>query len=274
MITFKNITTIPELEQVQRLEEEVWEMAPVPIHQTLTAIKNGGIMIGAYVNDYLIGFNYSFPGFENGKTYLCSHMMGIQPQYQGRGIGRQLKLKQRNIALKQGYSKITWTYDPLESVNGYLNLTKLRGIGAVYIENCYGELNDSLNKGLPTDRFKVEWFIGSGHVEMEQPWLDEFTYSNDHSLFDNEITSEGLPKLREKEVVQLEENDHWWVPLPEKFQHIKKADPSLALDWRLKTRKAFQALLRAGFVASKIVKQRNSDVHFYLFVRKEQLLLG
>ena len=104
MITYKTLTTLEDIQRTQQLERDVWDMSPIPTHQTLTAIKNGGIMIGAFHQEHLIGFLYSFPGFQNDKPYLCSHMMGILPEYQSKGIGEQLKRIQRQQALNQGYT--------------------------------------------------------------------------------------------------------------------------------------------------------------------------
>src|SRR5699024_188214 len=117
-----------EMEAVYELETRIWETEIVPPHQTITVVRNGGLMLGAYDGEKLIGFSYSFPGFANDERYLCSHMLGIHPDYRSRGIGRQLKEVQLKTARSMGYKKITWTFDPLETRNAYLNLSKLRGI--------------------------------------------------------------------------------------------------------------------------------------------------
>ena len=159
MVVIRELTTLAEMEEVQVIEHKVWGMPPIPTHQTLTAVKNGGIMIGAYDGDKMVGFSYGFPGFKDGKIYLCSHMLGIDAAYRSQGIGERLKWKQREIAIAKGYDRMHWTYDPLETRNGYLNLTKLNGICDTYIENCYGEMDDEFNKVLPSDRFEVHWYL-------------------------------------------------------------------------------------------------------------------
>src|SRR4051812_15600102 len=103
-ISIRRLETVPELKQVQELEIAVWQDAPLPIHQTITAIKNGGLVLGAFIKDKLVGFSYAFPGFSKGKVYLCSHMLGILQVYQGLGIGAALKQAQKEAAIKQGYS--------------------------------------------------------------------------------------------------------------------------------------------------------------------------
>jgi predicted GNAT superfamily acetyltransferase len=168
MIETRELKTIAEMEQVQELENKVWGAEIVPTHQTLTAVKNGGIIVGAFAGQQLVGFSYGFAGFHNGKSYLCSHMLGIDQPYRSKGIGAMLKLKQREIAIEKGYDRMQWTYDPLETRNAYLNLTKLNGICDTYIENCYGEMKDGLNKGLPSDRFEIHWHLTSPYVIDKQ----------------------------------------------------------------------------------------------------------
>jgi predicted GNAT superfamily acetyltransferase len=124
-VTIKLLKTLEEVRDMEKLERDVWKMDPIPNHQTLTAAKNGGILLGAYAGDEIVGFNYGFPGFRSPNVYLCSHMTGVYPNYQKRGLGRLLKEKQHETALEYGYSLITWTFDPLESLNANLNLLQI-----------------------------------------------------------------------------------------------------------------------------------------------------
>lgn len=81
-------------------------MPTIPLHQTMTAVKNGGLIIGAYDGDKLVGFSYGFAGFTEGEPYLCSHMLGIHPDYRSQKIGEQLKLRQRELAIDMGYLRM------------------------------------------------------------------------------------------------------------------------------------------------------------------------
>jgi predicted GNAT superfamily acetyltransferase len=287
-ISIKQLSTIEELQKVQILEQDIWQMEPIPLHQTLTAIKNGGVMLGAFEGSKLIGYNYGFSGFDEGRSYLCSHMMGISKSYQKKGLGKALKLKQREVAIRLGYSSICWTYDPLESINAYLNLSKLHGIGEAYIENCYGELNDSLNQGLPSDRFRVHWYIRSKHVKAEgtEAILPEQLSSvpKNRILLSYHMNSQDLPELNDyssiepiKQKILSKHQDQqelmgFWLPIPDNFQILKRIDHSLALDWRLKTREIIQLMIKEGYVAATL-KKTNQGVHYYLFVPKKALNL-
>ena len=192
-IEIRTLHTFADMKKIQQLEKLVWNMEPLPIHQTITATKNGGLILGAFLAEELVGFSYSFAGFNKNQSYLCSHMLGIHPNHQEKGIGAKLKQAQKELAREMGYDLIVWTYDPLETRNGYLNLTKLNAICSTYIENCYGEMEDNLNNGLPSDRFKVEWWINSPHV-TEQYSPDT---SREQFVFQYEETEDGFPKLKE-----------------------------------------------------------------------------
>lgn len=256
-----------EMEQIQELESKVWGTAPIPTHQTLTAVKNGGIMIGAYDGEKLIGFSYGFAGFQNGKGYLCSHMLGIEESYRSQGIGEMLKRKQREIAIEKGYDRMQWTYDPLETRNGYLNLTKLNGICDTYIENCYGEMNDGFNKGLPSDRFEVHWHLTSPYVARKQAPNIE----NPVPISTLSFNDAGLPKFVPGNVEELTEKVYS-LAVPSNFQKLKATSQELAMDWRFQTRRQFQRLFRAGYAAVRL--QPYIKHAEYFFVKKETLELG
>ncbi|WP_019121611.1 GNAT family N-acetyltransferase [Brevibacillus massiliensis] len=268
----KLLQTIDELKEVQQLEREVWQMDPIPVHQTLTAIKNGGMILGGFDQDKLVGFNYGFPGFAGGKVHLCSHMLGILPAYRGRGLGEALKWGQREWALAQGYRLITWTFDPLESVNGYLNFGKLRGISQTYVRDCYGSMSDALNHGLPSDRLLVEWWIDSPHVKErpEIPPADEA----DLQEVAWKLTEQGYPYLTDDVVSEVHaDKEAAYIPIPVQFQQLKRTDFSLALDWRLKTRALMETLFAKGYVAAGVVRLPGQPVQYYAAVKRDRLTI-
>lgn len=263
-IEIRELHTNEEMKLVQKLDDTVWKGDSIPTHQTITAIKNGGIMVGAFLQEELVGFSYSFAGFLNGKSYLCSHSMGIHPDHRNKGIGSRLKAAQKKAAQEMGYHLITWTYDPLETRNGYLNLSKLRAICSTYEENCYGELDDGLNSGLPTDRFKVEWWINSEHVNGEPLNVPDAKH-----MFSWTLTDNGLPALANIDFTL--HNEPVLVPVPANFQALKSQDSGLALDWRMKTRDIFQTLFGQGYTAVLLRKTSKEPVHYYVLVKKASI---
>lgn len=258
--------TNEEMRLVQDLERTVWGMDPIPTHHTVTAVKNGGIMLGAFDKEELVGFSYGFAGFAEDQPYLCSHMLGVHPEYQLMGIGKMLKDAQLETARDMGYDLITWTFDPLESRNAYLNMSKLYGICNTYLENCYGEMDDGLNKGLPTDRFQVSWWINSERVtEKWSPTLSKYDCP-----FTVGTTEKGNPVLHSEEDALDLNCEGIEIPIPQHFQLIKASEPELAMDWRLKTRAIFQQLFSAGY-ALVGVNRTSGNVHYYQCVKKESI---
>ncbi|MCK9910687.1 hypothetical protein MXD81_16180, partial [Microbacteriaceae bacterium K1510] len=234
-ISFRKLTEKAELQELEALEEAVWSKSSViPLHMTLTLHKFGGLFLGAFDGDKMIGFLYSFPGFFDGEPNLCSHMLGFLPDYRKRGLGVAMKWLQREESLQAGHQKIVWTYDPLETVNAYVNIAKLGGIVRTYLPNCYGELNDAMNRGLPTDRFLVEWFIGSERVARYQRDRTELAdVSSAAETIQYEIGPDLLPKPVQRDLERGEEQ--LLVSVPAFFQQVKQADLTVAAQWRKMT---------------------------------------
>jgi predicted GNAT superfamily acetyltransferase len=274
-ILLHKIDTIEELIKMSQLEEKVWGTSPVPIHQTLTTAKNGGIVIGAYAEEHMVGFVYSFPGYKNGEVYLCSHMLGIAEEFRNRGIGYMLKMKQAEEALKLGYRKIRWTYDPLESRNGNLNIAKLGAICTEYIENCYGEMDDELNKNLPSDRFNVEWLVDSPYLDYRHRMFANVKLVTESVLLDWKVRENGYPEAvwKSNRWERFKDQPLLFVPVPVNFQELKAKDHGLALDWRYKTREIFVGLFSEGWAVAHVYRQPNEPVQYYVLIKRNQLPL-
>lgn len=264
MVVIKELKTMEELAMVHDIEHQIWEQNPVPLHQTFTAVKNGGIMLAAFEGGEVAGFSYGFAGFRNGKAYLCSHMLGIRPGLRSRKIGEQLKWQQREAAMRKGYDLIRWTFDPLETRNAYLNLTKLNAVCNTYIENCYGEMKDGINKGLPSDRFEVFWHLDSPHV------IKRTAVNGEGAMALNTVKEnrEGQLTYQEREAGELVASAYS-LAVPKEFQQLKAANPAMALEWRMMTRERFQALFAAGYSAVRITPyEKHAE---YIFIKKDDL---
>ncbi|KXG10273.1 hypothetical protein AT864_00864 [Anoxybacillus sp. P3H1B] len=274
-ISLRKISTIEELKKMAQLEQHVWKATPTPLHQTLTVAKNGGIIIGAYVEEKLVGFVYSFPGYQGEEIYLCSHMLGIDESFRNHGIGYMLKMKQAEEAKRFGYRTIRWTYDPLESRNGYLNIAKLGAVCSDYIENCYGEMDDALNRNLPSDRFWVEWKILSSHLTERHHMFSQIRGSEGAEALHWRERKDGMPEavfpvdIRER----LEQPSLLFVPIPLYFQRLKEKDDELALDWRYKTREVFVPLFHQGWAVAHILRREGEPVQYYVLVKRQKLAL-
>jgi predicted GNAT superfamily acetyltransferase len=160
--------TLDELQACVILQREVWgftDIELVPMRIFVVAQKIGGQVIGAFLGAELAGFAMSLPGCRDGHPYLHSHMLAIKPEFRNSGLGRRLKLAQRDDALHRGIRLIEWTFDPLEIKNAWLNLERLGAICRRYVANQYGITSSPLQGGLPSDRFVAEWWLKSRRVE-------------------------------------------------------------------------------------------------------------
>ncbi|MBB5055547.1 putative GNAT superfamily acetyltransferase [Granulicella aggregans] len=160
---------LEEFQQCVDIQGAVWgydDSDIVPRRMFLLAMKIGGQVLGAFAPDgKMIGFAMALPAYRDGKPYLHSHMLAVLPEYRNAGLGRRLKLAQRDDAISRGIERMEWTYDPLETKNAYLNIAKLGAISRRYEANFYGPSTSALQGGLPTDRLYAEWWLRSERVE-------------------------------------------------------------------------------------------------------------
>jgi predicted GNAT superfamily acetyltransferase len=149
------------------IQRAVWgsadaDLTPLPLF--VVAAETGGHVIGAFAEDRIVGFTLAFPGLHGKTPFLHSHMTAVLDGWRDRGIGRSLKLFQRNDALARGIGLIEWTFDPLQVKNAYFNLVRLGAIARRFIANMYGTFSSPLQGGLPTDRLVAEWHLRSARV--------------------------------------------------------------------------------------------------------------
>jgi predicted GNAT superfamily acetyltransferase len=159
---------LDEMRTCVALQKEAWSFSDadlVPLRMFVVAEKIGGQVIGAFAGNEIVGFALSVPGVRGGQPYLHSHMLAVRKGHQNAGLGRRIKLFQRDDAVARGFDLIEWTFDPLEIKNAYLNIEKLGAIARRYTLNQYGITSSPLQGGLPTDRLVAEWWLKSERVK-------------------------------------------------------------------------------------------------------------
>ena len=249
---------------VEELQRVVWpgsETEVVPVHMLLAAIHNGGLLISAYVGSQLVGFVFGFPGFyqtpDGPRLKHHSHMLAVHPDWREAGLGFALKRAQWQMVRKQGLDRITWTYDPLLSVNARLNIAKLGAVCNMYLRSEYGEMSDNLNRGLPTDRFQVDWWVFTRRVERRLGrrvrrvlHLKQYL-SAEVQLCSAPLGSagwpcpSGSPPALVGSMVLLE--------IPPDFLALKAVDLSLAGEWRFYTRDLLEQAFSSGYLVTDFV---------------------
>ncbi len=265
------VTSIEECRIIEELQRQVWgshDIEVAPDHLILTMAKEGGIVLLAQDGTgQPVGFAYGFLGqTEQNALKLASHQVGVLPAYQNRGIGYQIKLAQRDAALARGLDLISWTFDPLESRNARFNLQKLGAVGNTYLRDLYGSMRDQLNQGLPTDRFRVDWWLKSEHVISRltgrpgEPWLAALDYPllNPAERLENGFTAP-------LDSFDPPTTDFCLVEIPADIQEIKVQAPDLAMKWRIQTRQIFELAFETGYTAVEML--RREDRNYYLLQR-------
>jgi predicted GNAT superfamily acetyltransferase len=276
VITIRELHTHDEFKRVVDLERAVWgfsdpfDMVP-PVVFTIT-VKRGAILLGAFdEHDRMVGFSYSLVGMKDRKPLQWSHMTGVLPEYRG-GLGLKLKLAQRERAIALGYDLIEWTFDPLQTMNAHLNISKLGCVSEEYHRNVYGESTSALHRGTPTDRLVAQWHITAPHVRRRletAPDLRARTYEVGDAPVVNRTAEAG--EWRRCASVDLDLSDRrLWVEIPALFTEMQQRAPELALAWRLHTREIFEAYFGRGYRAVDFTLARDSGSGRYLLARPDE----
>lgn len=266
--TIRALTTYAEMLAVHRIQQEVWGLDDPAMGLypplLLSASKNGGSVLGAFdaATGEMVGFLFGYLGRNaDGLLKLCSQTMGIKQAWRDKGLGEALKRAQFDFARAAGLPLIIWTYDPLEGRNAYLNLGKLRATSRTYWRSLYGEDLGALNRGLPTDRLLVEWWTEREPV---------VAFTGDIQTLPAILVTQGNGLQRHVATLELAlVAPQVTLEIPASLQALKTADAVLALDWRLKTRAAFEAYFEAGYSATHFVTRVAGDQrrNFYVLTR-------
>jgi len=234
--------TLEECEACVAMEKRVWQtedIEVVPSAVMRVAAETGGQVLGAFEGGRMIGFTFALVGCRAAgshlQTFLHSHMTAVLPEYQNRGIGRRLKLFQREEALGRGIRLIEWTFDPFELRNAYFNVTRLGAVMRRYLPNLYGITTSPLHSGIPTDRLVAEWHLDSERVRSA-------------------VAGTALPRTSA-------EAAH--ICVPSAIGEIKKSDPARAIRIQDAMRAEFQRLFAAGYAVTG-VEAGGPETHYIL----------
>ena len=245
-LTIRKLETHEEFRQCERIQRSVWGMLGVSREVLQVTQKYGGVVLGAFVGARMAGFLYAFLGRRRGQLIHWSHMMAVESRYRDVGMGFRMKLMHRQLALEQGIKSICWTYDPLQSRNATLNLHRLGAQVEEYLVDCYGQFGSRLERGLPSDRFLVNWRVATSGVarrlqegpparqRIPWPWVNK-TRPDSHGF---PVNKEIRLDLREQRLL---------VEIPTQSEQIRAEALPLARRWRFETRKIFRHYLEAGY---------------------------
>ncbi|HEX5474570.1 MAG TPA: hypothetical protein VFX12_07930 [Vicinamibacterales bacterium] len=254
-MTIRDLVSLDDCRQVVALEREVWgytdaeDVVPAPL--LIVSAKRGGILLGAFdERGAMAGFVYSMPAAKNGRPTQWSHMLGVARGARDHGLGRLLKLAQRERALAMGTSLIEWTFDPLQALNAHFNFVRLGVLVFEYEENVYGESSSALHRGTPTDRFVAEWRLDSERV-VRRLASESGTARIDAPVVNPSRSAARWPRPGRPDLT-LDAPDVL-VEIPPRFDEMQGAEPALALEWRLAFRTIAQTYLGRGYFVTDFI---------------------
>jgi predicted GNAT superfamily acetyltransferase len=237
-ISIRHCHELPEFQQCFELQRAVWGKTEldVPLPLFVIAAETGGQVLGAFDGHKMVGFTLAIAGYRDGLPFLHSHMTAVLENYRDRGIGRRLKLFQREDALHRGIRLVEWTFDPLEVKNAYLNFMRLGAIARRYLPNCYGVTTSPLHGGMPTDRLIAEWWLDSPRV--------------------NHLLNGGAPTVTKSKGARAE------ILIPIEIPRLRRENSAEALRIQTEVREQFQTWIAKCYAATAI--EINSDRGRYI----------
>lgn len=287
-IIIRSLETMDEIAAAEEVQRVTWAMTDldiIPAHALHAMQHNGSILLGAFDGERVIGFAFGVLGTEDNpnrvdqvaaaRLKMYSVIAGVLPEYQQHDIGYRLKVAQRDFALRIGIRLITWTYDPLESLNARFNIGKLGAVCRRYLRNFHGNMT-GINTGMPTDRFEVEWWVTQNRVaaRTERKWRPlklEALLAGGAVLVNEATYSESGAPVPPLNYVSRPGN-LMLVEIPASIQHIKRADMSLALRWRMHTRDVFENMFASGFIVTDFVPHvdgQGNQRSYYLLTHQD-----
>ena len=241
-INIRQVETFAEMRAVEEMQKEVWgipDLDVVPVTHLIAAQAAGGVLLGAFDGRTLMGFVYGFVAQEDGEIAHHSHMLAVKHAYRNFNLGYKLKLAQREAVLAQGINLITWTFDPLQSLNAHFNFAKLGVISDRYLVNFYGEEAASFLHQSGTDRLWVKWMLNSERV---------------------------VKRLIKIDVAPEDPADKLLIEIPGDINTIQQQSPELAREWRERTRRAFTEAIDAGYVVFDFFRETRGDEKVGIYI--------
>jgi predicted GNAT superfamily acetyltransferase len=246
-ISIRPLNSPKELLQAEKVQLEAWGMTErmvTPKDIMKAILSNGGLVLGAFDGERMVGMALSFLGSKAGKLYMYSHQTGVVKDYQSRGVGYMLKLEQKKYARDSGFDLIAWTFDPLITRNLHFNLNKLGVIFRNYYVDYYGPMEDTINYGWPTDRVLAEWFLG---FNRPPSWSMDVSKAEEPFRPVKKTHKDGIERCADWSI-DLDVRTVL-VDIPRDILKVKERSREEANRWREATREVYTKYFNAGFSA-------------------------
>ena len=253
-VTIRPLETRAEYEACVALQRDIWgrDFADVvPATILMVSQRVGGVASGAFdAEGRLVGFVFGISGVRDRVMAHWSDMLAVRPEARGRGLGRRLKLHQRELLLAAGIERVYWTFDPLIARNARLNLTTLGASPVEYVSNMYGDTGSRLHRGLDTDRFIVEWRLRDPAVERLLAGTPAHlpAAAQEGPIVTIAVSGAAVEATIDPLDRDAPLPDAPWVrvELPPDVAQLKVNAPDMARRWQQSLRRAFTTYLNAG----------------------------
>ncbi len=243
-VVLRRAETPDDYRACQAAQREAWGIVEdgyvIPVATMVGANLHGGLVLGAFEPDgKAVAMSFAFLGRVEGRICLYSQLTGVVPGRQSLGLGREIKLLQRDVARAEGLETVAWAFDPLQSGNARFNLAKLGARVRRYVDDMYGPRTDALNAGAPTDRVIAEWDVCGDFEPIAAP-------ENAPSLI---AIRDGLPVA-----VPAPAGAALWLPIPRDVAALRRERPEAAEAWRKAVRQAMNSAFAAGYEAAGFLR--------------------
>jgi predicted GNAT superfamily acetyltransferase len=244
-VEVRELEKIEECRQCERIQTLTWGAPGATCEAMMAAAKWGGVLIGVLAWGKVVGFIFAFLADYHGRPAHWSHMMAVEAGYRDQGLGFKMKLVHRQVALERGIKSICWTFDPLQSRNANLNISRLGALPEEYVLDCYGRFPSLLERGLPSDRWVMNWRVSTRRVENRlrgklPPFNPDVPRVN--------TTKRNAKGFLQNTGIRLDlTHRRLLVEIPYQTQTMRAENLPLARRWRMEARQIFQNYIAKGY---------------------------
>jgi predicted GNAT superfamily acetyltransferase len=243
-VTIRELSSLEDSRAAAALLDRIWGGRSVMTAELLRAMgTHGGLVLGAFRNEVLVGAQMGFVGLIGGRPMLHSHVTGVVPEEQGAGVGFALKLGQRDWCIARDIDTVTWTFDPLVARNARFNLHKLGAVADRFHRDFYGPMDDAFNVGERTDRLEVRWELGS--LRVEAALAGRHPAESDTERGEVLLDERGGRPIRK----EIGDESRALIRVPSDYQSLREADAAASKAWRDAVGEALEVAMDKGFTA-------------------------
>lgn len=260
--------------QLEAFQSTVWGRAEViPYHVLIAFQSMGGVVLVAYdESGKPVGLLCGYNSYRRGEVFHYMHLCGVLPEYVGSDLPVRMKIAMREYLLQEGIERAIWLIDPLNVMEAYTSIHRLRGLGDDYQRNFYGLMRDPYNRGLESDRLQIRWDLRSREVEesirsprtSEEPGSIEIKESERSNI----VLRDGpTPRILDYRLNLT--GMRLYLEIPQDLEAARRKDLSVSIEWREATRKIFENYLSKGYVITDVIKDSRRGSYYYVFERNQ-----